>query len=355
LIGLDWMTVCGERLPVYTKTIERYADLPDRRRWCVVGDQVTLRVAETQTMHRDIEHYRRGGAGAGGIAYPVTDVLEAAVDVRVARNAGLVKVFGDESHGQPYELAILGAAMVVESHAPLGAMISGYVERKLAEAAQRFAESTLQMPVSLPVRIDGPRLAQRLGRFIEGDAIGPMLERLRIDTPPAVATVRGKTKPAPQPGIEELLILPSADDLSPQLREEVHRLAFAVRRLQARIHDRSARASVQRPSVGVGPLAILENGDASALRHALAQALSDHGPTLTLDAWNRIAREDDMDMLRFLLTMVLLVRESWASLFLLQRAMLENEALCRYAVEASRNDALMSQLAERWSPASRRP
>src|SRR4029079_15273874 len=99
LMGLDWMMVCGARLPVYTSTIERYLDMPDRRRWCVVGEQVTLRVAETQTMYRDIEHYRNAAGKAGGGAQ-ANDVLEAAADERVARSVGLVKVFGDEPLGQ---------------------------------------------------------------------------------------------------------------------------------------------------------------------------------------------------------------------------------------------------------------
>lgn len=325
-------------------------DMPDRRRWCVVGDQVTLRVAETQTMHRDIEHYRHA-AGIGGAFAPLSDVLEAAVDERAARSGGLVKVFGDDPLGPPYELAILGAAMVVETRLPLRAMISGYVERTQAEAAQRFAQSALQVPVALPVRIDGPRLAERLGRFIEGDSIGPVFERLRIDKPEREArgARRSRALDASLADLDALLVLPSPDDLTPRLRDEVHHVALSARVLVARVRDRSGRAAMQRPSVHLGPFVLLDSIDPSVLRQAIAQVLSQRGPTLTDDAWERIGREEDTDVLRFLLAVALL-RDGRDGLLQLQRALFENDALCRYALEASMSDALMAEAAQRRPP-----
>ena len=110
-------------------------------------------------MHRDLGRYRRS---ASDVAAVPDDILTYAAAAYRRDTGGPVRVFGDRTNGAPYHAPLLAAAMVVESCFPRSAMVFGSIDRAQAEAAQSFAESVLQRPVSVPVRVDATRLYERL-------------------------------------------------------------------------------------------------------------------------------------------------------------------------------------------------
>jgi hypothetical protein len=81
-------------------------------------------------------------------------------------------------------------------------------------------------------------------------------------------------------------------------------------------------------------------------RRAIAAIVAERGPTLTEDAWDWIAEEEDDSVLDFLLTLAA-VQNSSLAFSHLQRAMFENAVSCRHAVQAAAHEALMAQMAEK--------
>jgi hypothetical protein len=334
LLGYDWMMVFGVRLPAYARTIERYADTPAKRHLGVIGDRQSLLTGDCLTLYRDLRHYRRGGTPR----LPVHgDILQFAAEERRGDTSGPAQVFGGRTHGAPYHVPLLAAAMVIESRFPLSAMVWGDLTRAQAEEAQRFAEGALGVPVPLPVRMDGSRLAERLRRFLSGEKLVAAFDELCLDRAArglaawgAPGSPRRSRSPAPSSPAPEkdLCTVTSLADLSPERRDDIHALALGVRRLQER-----ARAGAASATAGLA--AVIGCGHAPTLRRAIAQLLSERGPTLTEDAWDRIAAETDLAALEFLAALASLQTGSLA-FFQAQRAVFENELVRSLAVAAAR-------------------
>lgn len=172
LMGMGWKGVNGARVEVYTRSIERCQGDRTRRGWCVAGDRASLRMGEPQTMFRDLERYP---AAARGEAPDVLFLL----DTECCR--GPVRVFGGQTHGAPYHVALLAAAMVVESRFPRRAVVGGDIDRGQALEARQWAERVLGRPVALPVRVEPKVLAGRLAEHHGGDALAQAFDRLYID------------------------------------------------------------------------------------------------------------------------------------------------------------------------------
>ncbi|MFT3763930.1 MAG: hypothetical protein QM820_00150 [Minicystis sp.] len=135
--------------------------------------------------------------------------------------------------------------------------------------------------------------------------------------------------------LDRLPTLPSPADLGPAQREHVHAVAWLSRMLLRRIEARGG-----------------ETVERAALHRTIAALMARGGPTLTEDAWEWILREDDVALLRFLVALAALDPRTGA-VRAVRRALFENRALCRHAAAASRDEALMAQVAARAADAGR--
>ena len=173
LVGWRWKTVEGLRVPMYARSLARRRRDPARTYWAVTGDRVTLRTGECQEMHRALEHYGAPGAACDDI------LLYAAR--RDDGSGGPVNVFGRKTQGHSFHFAVLAAAMLVEERFPKHAMVRGDIDRGQAEAARRMAEPILGRPLPLPVRVDAPRLIERLRAGFHRDALMWAFELTYLD------------------------------------------------------------------------------------------------------------------------------------------------------------------------------
>lgn len=297
LLGYGFRFVAGVRVPVFTRSVAQGGQDPAERRWCVVGDRATLGTGERQRMYRDLRRYMV--RAAPGLREPEGDILVLASHGgdAGAGAAGTARVFGEGAQSPSCQLALLAAAMVVEARFPRDALVSGRFDRDQAEVARRWAGGVLGRAVPLPVRLDGWRLVERLGK--EGAAAVRPPEPAHAETagPPAGSV----------PAIDALAALVSPGELSAAQREHVHALALVARRAGA--------AGEPLP----GPPAA-----------AVAAAVARGGPTLTEDAWDWIEREEDRDLQRFLACLAALA-PAGAEDAALRRVLMENRALSRYA------------------------
>jgi hypothetical protein len=71
--------------------------------------------------------------------------------------------------------------MLVEERFPLHAMAGGDIDRGQAEEARRLAAPILGRELPLPVRVDAPRLIERLRARYEGEALASAFERAFLD------------------------------------------------------------------------------------------------------------------------------------------------------------------------------
>jgi hypothetical protein len=203
LLGYGFRVAAGVRVPVFTRGVEQGGNDPAERRWCVVGDRATLGSGERQRMYRDLRRYTArippapvASASATALAFltaepPADDVLALALS-GVSRPAGRgtsavtpVRVFGEGEQSTSCQLALLAAAMVVETRFPRDALVSGRFDREQAEAARRWASGVAGRAVALPVRVDAWRLVERLGAHLEGQALVRAVDALYLAESPA--------------------------------------------------------------------------------------------------------------------------------------------------------------------------
>jgi hypothetical protein len=117
--------------------------------------------------------------------------------------------------------------------------------------------------------------------------------------------------------LEGLATLQSQGDLTPMQRDYIQALVLAV-----------LRGRAEAPP-GEGGAATL---------HTIATLLARTGPTLTEDAWDWIAREEDAELLQFL-TALAALDDAGAELGLVRRALFENRCICRFALGVLQADA----------------
>jgi hypothetical protein len=181
LMGYDFRTTAGIRVPVYTRSIELDPSDPERRRWCVAGDRSTVLAlpGDCLTMHRDLRHYL--GRCRPGFEPPEDMLAHELLHGEPPPTSG--RISGDGPASGPQHLAVLGAAMVVESRFPRHAMVGGDIDREQADAARRWVEGVLRRPIALPVRVDAWRLVERLSAHVEGEARVRAADRLYLADP----------------------------------------------------------------------------------------------------------------------------------------------------------------------------
>ena len=161
LMGLAHRIVSGVRVEVFSRSIERVERDSNSSEWCIVGDQRSLKVAETQSMRRDLSTYGSDEPCDSG------DVLLASAQ---ADGPETVRVFGNETRGLPYHLPLLAAATVLENRFPKAALVGGDVDREQAEHARSWAEAVLGRSFALPVRTEPRALVMRLEEHLEESA-----------------------------------------------------------------------------------------------------------------------------------------------------------------------------------------
>jgi hypothetical protein len=183
LLGYGFRLAAGVRVPVFTRSVVQGGDDPAALRWCVVGDRTTLATGERQRMYRDLGRYlaRCPPSVMERSAEPQDDILTSSTG-----GPARVRVFGEGGQSEPCRLALLAAAMVVETSFPRDALVSGRFDREQAEAARRWAKGILGRAIALPVRVDAWRLVERLGLRLEGEALVQAVDRLYLAEHPSL-------------------------------------------------------------------------------------------------------------------------------------------------------------------------
>ncbi|WP_025729695.1 hypothetical protein [Heyndrickxia ginsengihumi] len=72
------------------------------------------------------------------------------------------EVFYSKTQGEDYHIYILAIATLIESRFPRRACVYGDISREQAQKAVDWANSILDKPIVLPVRVDPPKLLERL-------------------------------------------------------------------------------------------------------------------------------------------------------------------------------------------------
>ncbi|WP_437796329.1 hypothetical protein [Sorangium sp. So ce693] len=170
LLGWGWRAIEGVRVrvPMYMRSLGRDVDDPKRARWHVVGDRDSLQTAEGQVFYRDLGRY---AAQLGEC--PDGDIVVTAAMPDRGDTSGPVRVFSGRTRGYPYHFAVLAAAMLIEERFPQHAMVWGEIDRGQVEQARRLSAPLLGRELPLPVRVDAPRLIERLrARYAAGALFG---------------------------------------------------------------------------------------------------------------------------------------------------------------------------------------
>lgn len=158
LAGRATREIDGQTLRYYSRDLELDRDDPAKRRWYVVGDLTTKRMAESFEIRRDLSAYRRGEE--------VEDILM----LDRAKGAA-TPVLDAKTQGYPYHEAVLAAAMMVEAAFPQAALVGGDIDREQAQAASDRARELIGRALPLPIRVDAERLWRRLSQFATGDEL----------------------------------------------------------------------------------------------------------------------------------------------------------------------------------------
>lgn len=175
LLGWGQRSIEGIDVPMYTRSIRQDEDDPNEIRWSIVGDRDSLQTAECQSLHRSLGHYadrRSQGTQAR------EEILITAARPNRDDTVGPVRVFGNKTQGCPYHFAMLAAAMLVEERFPRHAMVWGDIDRGQAEETRRMAAPLLGRELTLPVRVDAPRLIERLRAHYDEDALPGVFARM---------------------------------------------------------------------------------------------------------------------------------------------------------------------------------
>ncbi len=179
LLGWDQRLVEGIRVVMYTNSVTGFN--AGGAHWCVVGDRETLRTAECQELYRDLSRYRSGSDRFDRSERPAcNDIVVDAARADGHDSGRSVQVIGDTTQGYPYHFAVLAAAMLIEERFPAHAMVGGDIDRGQAKEAAHLAEPILKRRLVLPVRVDAPRLIERLKASYSPDELPGAFHRVYL-------------------------------------------------------------------------------------------------------------------------------------------------------------------------------
>ncbi|MEW5818086.1 MAG: hypothetical protein AB1798_22185, partial [Spirochaetota bacterium] len=147
---------------VYSRTLEHETEDPENRHWFVVGDFASQERGESFTMYYDLSHY-----GKRQPQKQAEDILFQVFEDKVR----IPYVFSEKTQGCPYHIPVLAVSMLIESRFPKYALVGGDINLAQAEQARAWAQTVLKHEISLPIKVQGKALYQRLARFYQGKAL----------------------------------------------------------------------------------------------------------------------------------------------------------------------------------------
>lgn len=134
--------------------------------WHTVGDERTLRLAESFFFVKNLQFYRDHSAKVGNY----DDIL---FSKRLLFSLEMedfkvddVTVFDSKTQGEPFHIPLLAIACLVESRFPQHAIVRGDVTIGQMKRAVEWANSVLKIPITITKRVDSSHLLERIRRKI---------------------------------------------------------------------------------------------------------------------------------------------------------------------------------------------
>jgi len=162
---------CNWKYTVRTKERAiRFAD--NQLGWHAFGDEESLRIAESFSLVRNLEYYRKETRQNGNC----DDILFSRIYTYPGINEQLksftvdkVSVFDSKTQGEPFHIPMLAIACLIESRFPKHAIVSGDISIVQMKHAIDWANSILKQPISLTERTDNEKLLQRVKTGVKDD------------------------------------------------------------------------------------------------------------------------------------------------------------------------------------------
>lgn len=159
----------------------KYAD--NQIGWHTIGDEKSLKMAESFALIKDFQYYQRNGRQVGNCE----DILFSSIYKYPKLNEHLerlhvneFRVFDSKTQGEPYHIPILAIACLIESRFPRHAIVSGDISIGQMEKAVKWANSILERPIALTERADNEKLLVRIKKEVNDEAAA--LEALMCST-----------------------------------------------------------------------------------------------------------------------------------------------------------------------------
>jgi len=322
-MGLKHKSFGFANLLYYSRTIESYIDKPDQRHWHVVGDMKSKKSAESFLMYYDLNHYSKK---VGKPERGRNDILYSK-----ARNKGnYTTVFSSKTQGYPYHYYILSVASLVESRFPSFALATGNINRNDSEEAVSWANSILKDKIDVPVCTDNARLRLRLKKYFKDQELTDIFEEFsRSDYRDFLYYY------APSNDFDDgniFITIRDFNSLNDFLKVVLKLFSYQIK-------------LVQRDSM---ELLLTDRNECTIknLWKKIVELAEKRRVVVTEAAWDWIDNEKDRDMLRILLSLVL-INEDEMTFCCLRRAVFENRDMCREIVRLMNDDKEMSEVTEK--------
>lgn len=92
-------------------------------------------------------------------------------DVILAYPDNCSTIFHEKTQGEPYHIAVIALGALYESRFPKAALVSGDIDFEQCKAAVEWANKVLDIPISMPVSVEGQRLIARLKPYVDSDSL----------------------------------------------------------------------------------------------------------------------------------------------------------------------------------------
>lgn len=153
------------------------------RYWKINGDLESMKTGESFSLSSDLDNYRKRREETD-----IKDILLCYLD----SDNRLSEVFRSKTQGLPYHIPLLAIASLIESRFPNYACVYGDITKEQAQKAVNWANTILEEPIQIPVRVDPPRLLERLQEFNEDENKLEAIVDLTIGNKEEVFDIVGK-------------------------------------------------------------------------------------------------------------------------------------------------------------------
>ncbi|MEW9110042.1 MAG: hypothetical protein AB2374_11890 [Cytobacillus gottheilii] len=144
--------VDGFKRLVLDRTEEQFVEGygPEEKYWKINGDLESKETGESFTLFSNFERYREFNE----------DKLKEDILLYLTEEGGgrARKVFYSKTQGKDYHTFLLGIATLIESRFPKFACVYGDISKEQAQKAVEWANSILEKPIALPVRVNYSKL-----------------------------------------------------------------------------------------------------------------------------------------------------------------------------------------------------